>query len=85
MPENTKPPNAVTLLHPAIDQTEEVKNNHQEKELVDDLITLLGDVKFNVWTLPFPQPDVFDSDDGIEGYLKENNKKLEKLLSTKSD
>ena len=85
LPENTKPPNAVTLLHPAIDQTEEVKNNHQEKELVDDLITLLGDVKFNVWTLPFPQPDVFDSDDGIEGYLKENNKKLEKLLSTKSD
>jgi len=86
LPDNLKPPNAVTLLHPAIDKSEEEKNNHQSVGLVDDLKKLLKvDVKFNVWTLPFPQPDVFDSDDGIDGYLKDNNEKLKILLSDTID
>lgn len=86
LPDNLKPPNAVTLLHPAIDKSEEEKNNHQSVGLVDDLKKLLKvDVKFNVWTLPFPQPGVFDSDDGIDGYLKDNNEKLKILLSDTID
>ena len=75
------PPKKVSLLHPASNEEEEIQNQYTSKKgLEDDLKDLLGgDVKFNVWTLPFPQPNnITDSD--LEDYLKMINPKLAALI-----
>jgi 5-methylcytosine-specific restriction endonuclease McrBC regulatory subunit McrC len=79
--EKKEPPKKVALLHPAINEEQENKNQYSiERGLEDDLEGLLdGDVKFNVWTLPFPQCEgIHDSD--LKDYLKMINLKLVALL-----
>jgi 5-methylcytosine-specific restriction endonuclease McrBC regulatory subunit McrC len=79
--EKNEPPIKVALLHPAINEDEENENQYSiERGLEDDLEGLLdGDVKFNVWTLPFPQCEgIHDSD--LKDYLKMINPKLVALL-----
>ena len=78
--ENEYPPSAVALLYPASNEDEVNKNKRSEEEFEDDLKNRVGDVKFNVWTLPFPQPqDITDSD--LQYYLKDLlNPKLTTLL-----
>lgn len=79
--EKKEPPKKVALLHPAINEEQENKNQYSiERGLEDDLEGLLdGDVKFNVWTLPFPQcKGIHDSD--LKDYLKMINQKFVALL-----
>ena len=62
-------------------QKQENENQYSiERGLEDDLEGLLdGDVKFNVWTLPFPQPkNITDCD--LKDYLAMINPKLVALL-----
>jgi 5-methylcytosine-specific restriction endonuclease McrBC regulatory subunit McrC len=77
------PPKRVVLLHPAINEKEENENRYSnEKGLHNDLKDLLtGDVKFNVWTLPFPQPNNITNSD-LEDYLEMINPKLAALIDT---
>lgn len=78
-----KLPKRVVLLHPAINEKEENENLYSnEKGLDDDLKDLLtGDVKFNVWTLPFPQPKNITNSD-LDDYLRMINPKLAALINS---
>ena len=78
--EKKEPPKKVALLHPAINEDEENENQRSEIGFRDDLKNHLGgDVEFNVWTLPFPQPkNITDCD--LKDYLAMINPKLVALL-----
>ena len=71
----------MVLLHPAINEKEENENRYSNEIGLDkDLKDLLtGDVKFNVWTLPFPQPGNITNSD-LEDYLEMINQKLVTLI-----
>lgn len=78
--EEKKPPKKVALLHPAINKEQENENQRSEIGFREDLKNHLGgDVEFNVWTLPFPQPkNITDCD--LKDYLAMINPKLVALL-----
>ena len=84
--ERNKPPEKVALLHPAANEQQETTDQYTfSKGFGPDLENYLGaNVNFNVWTLPFPQPDIITDSNLIE-YMELINPRLKALLEVEKN